>query len=151
TRVLLLQSMPDEPDRAGKDKPDDHEIELVEDAAQPRIGAPLVAELHADPGEAEAPGPGADEGVEVEAQQRHPRDPGGKGDERPDRGQQPADQHGQVAPAVEEIFGAVEILVAHQEIAAPAVDNGAAAALAQLIGEYRSDIATDRARGRRPV
>ncbi len=39
-----------------------------DDLSRRRVGVPGCAELHAGPGEGVAPGPGADEGVDVEAE-----------------------------------------------------------------------------------
>ena len=64
----------DEPEDAGDENEFDAEVEAVEDGFEAGVGVPAVAELHADVGEGEAPGPGADEGVEVEAKLVHLRD-----------------------------------------------------------------------------
>ncbi len=67
------------------DKPNDpreqselyREVEAVEDGFETGIGVPACAEPHADVGEDVAPWPGADEGVEVEADLVHPGDASG--------------------------------------------------------------------------
>ena len=92
------------------------------------------AELHADVGERVAPGPGTDEGVDVEAKLVHLRDAGGKGDEGANDGEHAADQHGDGAVAVEEVIDEVEIAAAEEDVAAVALDHGASAACADPVG-----------------
>ncbi len=44
------------------------EMEAVEDLFEAGVGIPSGAQLHADVGEGVAPGPGADEGIDMEAE-----------------------------------------------------------------------------------
>ena len=63
----VLPVRPDEPNDAGNKNQLDTKVEAVKDGFEARIRLPFVAELHAYVSENVAPGPGADEGVEVEA------------------------------------------------------------------------------------
>ena len=68
---------PDEPNDAGDEDEFYGEMEAVEDGFESRVGVPFVAELHPDVSENETPWPGAEEGVEVEAELVHAGDAGG--------------------------------------------------------------------------
>src|SRR5271168_656714 len=71
----------DEPEKADDEDDLDAEVEAVKGLFEARVGVELGSKLHADVGECVAPGPGADEGVDVEAELVHLRDTGGEGDE----------------------------------------------------------------------
>src|ERR1700723_2114916 len=79
-------------------------MEAMEDLFEARVGLPGCAELHADVGEGVAPGPGADEGVDVEAELVHLRDTGGEGDECADDRQHATYKHSDGAEAGEEMI-----------------------------------------------
>ncbi len=125
---------PDEPDDAGDENQLHSQVKAVEELLEARIGVPLAAEFHADVGEGVAPGPGADEGVDVEADLVHLRDTGGKGDEGANDGEHAADEHGDGTEAGEEVIDQVEVAPAEEEIAAVALDHGAASASADPVG-----------------
>ena len=63
----------DEPEEGCEENEFDGEMKAVEDFLEAWVGVPRRAQLHADPGERVAPGPGADEGVDVEAELVHLR------------------------------------------------------------------------------
>jgi hypothetical protein len=110
------------------------EVEAVEDLFEAGVGVPLGAELHTDVGESVAPGPGADEGVDVEAELVHLRDAGREGDEGADDGKHASDEDGDGAEVGEEVVDAVEVVAAEEEIAAVALDHGATSASADPVG-----------------
>lgn len=109
-------------------------MEALEDGLEAGIGVPSIAELHADVGERIAPGPGADEGVDVEADVVHPGDAGGQGDEGANNGQEAADQDRDGTVAGEEALGEIEIVRGEQDVSAEAFDHGAAAARTDPVG-----------------
>ena len=122
----------------------------MEDRLEARVGVPVVAELHADVGKDVAPGPGADEGVGVEAELRHPCDACGKSDKGADDGQQAADENGDSAKALEEVFDAVEIVAAEQDVPAEAFDGRATSPGAEPVGRNRAEVAADSTSGGDP-
>jgi len=130
----VLPVRDDEPEEGGDDDDFDGEMEAVEDFFEVGVGVPGCAERHADVGENVAPGPGADEGVDVESQLVHLGDAGGKGDEGADDREHAADEDGDRAEAREEVIHAVEVVAAEEEIAAVAFDHRASAACADPVG-----------------
>src|SRR5262245_6151428 len=72
----------------------DEGVELMEIRSE-RI--PVLAELHPDPAERVAPDERADEGVEIESRQVHPRHPRGEGDEGTDDREQAPHEDGDLA------------------------------------------------------
>ncbi len=130
----------DEPEEAGDDDEFDAEVEAVEDGFETRVGVPLVAELHADVGQRVAPGPGAEEGVDVEADLVHLGDASGKGDEGTDDGQHAADQYSDGTVACEEVIYTIEVPLAEEHVAAVALDHGASAACADPVGGDRAEV-----------
>ena len=68
---------PEEPYDAGDENEFDAEVETMEDRLEAWVTLPSVAEFHADIGEDEAPGPRAEEGVEMKAELRHACDASG--------------------------------------------------------------------------
>jgi hypothetical protein len=123
-----------EPDDSGQEEEFYAEVEAVEDLFEAGVGVPLRAELHADVGEDVAPGPGADEGVDVEAELVHLRDAGGEGDEGADDGKHASDEDGDGAVFCEEVVDEVEVAAAEEHHAAVAFDHGASAASADPVG-----------------
>ncbi len=111
---------------------------------------PSVAELHADVSKKEAPGPGADEGVEMKAQLRHAGDAGGQGDEGADDGQQARDEDRDAAVALEVVLGAVEIVAAEENVFAEAFDGGTAAPGTEPVGRDGAEVAADGSGGGDP-
>ncbi len=115
-------------------------MEAVEDLFEAGVGVPACAQLHAYPGEDVAPGPGADEGVDVEAELVHLGHACGEGDEGADDGKHSADEDGDGAEAGEEVIDTVEVVAAEEEIAAVALDHGTAAAGSDPVGGDGADI-----------
>jgi hypothetical protein len=130
----------EEPEEGGDDDEFYGEMEAVEDLFEARVGVPGCAELHADVGEDVAPGPGADEGVDVEAELVHLRDTGREGDECADDRQHATYEHSDGAEAGEEMIDTVEVVTAEEEIAAIAFDHGASAACADPVGGDGAEI-----------
>src|SRR5271170_3446402 len=112
----------DEPEEAGDEDQFDCEVEAMEDFLEAGVGVPRCAELHANVRQRVAPGPGADEGVDVEAELVHLRDTGGKCDEGAEDGKHAANEYGDGAEAVEEMVDTVEVVAAEEEEAAVAFD-----------------------------
>ncbi len=137
----------DEPDDEGEEDEFYAEVEAVEDFLEAGVGVPTVAELHADVGEGEAPGPGAEKGVEVEAALGHAGDAGGKGDKGSDDGEETAEGDGAAAVLLKELLGAVEVVAAEEEEAAEALDGGSASPVADPIGRDGAEVAADGAGG----
>jgi len=84
----------DEPEETGDEDEFDTEVEALEDGFETRVGVELRAELHADVGEHVTPGPGADEGVDVETELVHLCYASGKGDEGANDGEHASDEDG---------------------------------------------------------
>ena len=82
----------------------------------------------------------------MEAAARHARDSGRQRDEGTDNGQQAADEYSKVSPSREEAIGPIELAAAHQDPAAVALNQRAAAIAANFVGDERSEIAAKRAR-----
>ena len=136
-----------EPEEGGDDDGFDAEVEAVEDLLEAGVGVQGGAEVHADVGEGVAPGPGADEGVEVEAQLVHLGDAGGEGDEGADDGEHAADEDGDGAEAEEEVVDEVEVAAGEEEVAAVALDHGASAAGADPVGGDGAEVGGERGDG----
>ena len=111
----------------------------------PALRALVTALGVADPGQAQAPGQAAGEGVEVEAGAVHPGDAGGQGDEGADHRQHPAQHDGPVAEALEEPVGLVQVLQVQQDVAAVALHRLAPAPGAEFVGRDGAEVAADRA------
>ena len=139
------------PDVEG-DRRDQHDadrgIGLVEERLQPRVAVPLVAQHHADPREQQAERPAADEGIDVERDQLHPRHPGGEGDEGAHHRQHPPDQDRPRSPAVEEPVRQIQLARADQHVAAELLRHRPPAAPPDLIGDDRAEVAAQRPGGR---
>src|SRR5437764_7020358 len=144
----VFQMRPHVPNGAADDDGDDYAVETMHEGLEAGIGVPALSELLADIGESIAPGPGAQERIELELSLRHARDACGERDEGADHRQQPADEDGDAAEAPEEPLDHLELALAHQHDAAPALDQRPAAPIADRVGDRRADIATDGARGR---
>src|SRR5271165_369635 len=87
------QVRPQEPHDGGKHKQDDGVVKAMKQLVKTRVRiVPAFAELHACVGKAEAPRPGAHEGVDVKARLAHLGDAGGKCDEGAHDGQQARDE-----------------------------------------------------------
>ncbi len=138
----------DEPEDGGDEDEFDAEVEAVEDLLEAWVGVPAVTELHADVGEGKAPGPGAEKGIEVEAELGHAGDAGGEGDKGADDGEEASGNDGQAAVFLEEVLGAVEVVAAEEEEAAEALDGGAASPAADPVGGDGAEVAADGAGGR---
>ena len=73
----VLPVRPEEPDDTGDEDQFDTEVKAVEDGFEAWVAVPSVAEFHAYICKNEAPGPGAEEGVEVKTELRHAGDASG--------------------------------------------------------------------------
>ena len=124
----------DEPEKSSDEDEFDGDVKAVEGVFEPRVGVPRCAELHADVGKRVAPGPGADEGVDVKAKLVHLGDAGRKGDKGADDWQHAANKNGDGAEASEKMIDSVEVVSTEQEIAAVAFDHWASAACANPVG-----------------
>jgi hypothetical protein len=138
----------DEPEEGCDENEFDGEMEAVEDFFEAGISVPRRSELHADPGECVAPGPGADESVDVEAELVHLRDACGKGDEGADDRQHSADENGDGAEAVEEVIDTIQVVAAEEEIAAVALDHGTTAVCADPVGGDGAEVGGEGGDGR---
>jgi hypothetical protein len=85
--------------------------------------SPVFGELHSRIGEAEAPGPRAEECIEVEAEARHARDSRGKRDEGADDGEKASDEDCDLAVFVEEAIGEFEVVFVEQDVTAVFLDE----------------------------
>ena len=137
----------DEPNDAGNQNELDAEMEAVEDGLEAGVRVPLVAELHADVRQRVAPGPGAEEGVDVEAELVHLCYAGGKGDEGAHDGEHAADQHGDGPIACEEVIYEIEVALAKEHVAAVTLDHGASAAGAYPVGRNGAKVGGKRRDG----
>src|SRR5215472_7149750 len=77
----VLPMAPDKPDDSENDDRSNHGVEFVEVLAQ---FAPVLTQLHPEPRQTEAPRPGTEEGVDVEAPSGHAGDTCGQRDEGAD-------------------------------------------------------------------
>src|SRR6516164_7820212 len=140
-------SDPDKPCHRRHQQRHDDGIEAVKQAAESRVAVPPRTEHHADISEAETPRPGPEKRIDLEFHHRHARQSGGKGDERAHHRQQPADEDRDRAVTGKEMLGAIELGGANQDVTAPAFECRAAALGRHVIGDGRTDIAAERARG----
>src|SRR5947207_2360344 len=90
----VFQMRPHVPNGAADDDSDDNAVETMHEGLEAGIGVPALSELLANIGESIAPGPGAQERIELELSLRHARDACGERDEGADHRQQPADDEG---------------------------------------------------------
>ena len=136
-----------EPGDADDEDEFDAEMEAVKDFLEAGIGVPGGAKAHADVSEGVAPGPGADEGVEVEAELVHPGNAGGKGNKGADNRKHAADEDGDGAEPVEEVIDQVKIAAAEKHVAAIALYHGPAAAGADPVGRNGAYVGGERGNG----
>ena len=76
----------------------------------------------------------------MEADLVHAGDAGGKGDEGADDGEHASEEDGDGAVAGEEAVDEVEVAAAEEEVAAVALDHGAASAGADPVGGDGADV-----------
>src|SRR3974390_2393149 len=95
----VLPVRPQEPHYPRNQAHPDDGVELVEVLSQ---RAPVLAQLHAEPGQREAPRPRSQEGVDVKLAARHARDARRQGDKGPDHRQQARDKNRCLSPAQKE-------------------------------------------------
>src|SRR2546426_2343387 len=88
-RAARLQLFTYEPRHDDEAEDDQHRVEAVEPGLE---GVDVLAQLHADPRQAEAPGQRSGEGVDDELSHRHPRYARWESDERPHHRQEPRDE-----------------------------------------------------------
>src|SRR5437899_3823408 len=105
-----------EPDDSCQRQKHDDNIQAVQPLAEPWIFVPVLAQFHADPGEHEAPRPGAHECVDMEPDPGHARDACRQRDESANHRQQASDKNGSRAEAQEEAVGHVKIMAAQQQV-----------------------------------
>src|SRR5882757_6937419 len=138
-----------EPDEADNKDQFDSEVEAMEDSLELRVGVPLRAELHADVGQRVAPGPGTNEGVDVEAELVHLRNTGGESDKGADDGKHASDQHSDGAEAGEEVIDKVEIAPTEEHPAAVALNHGASTTSTDPVGRDGTEVRGQRSNGRK--
>src|SRR5665213_2926901 len=123
-------------------------MEAIEEGLEAWIRAPFVTQPHAYVSESVAPRPRADEGVDVETELVHLRDPRGQRDEGADDGKHAPDKHRDRAVLCEEVVGHVEVALAQQEVAAVSLDHGATAFGADPVSGNRAEVRGQRCDGR---
>lgn len=132
-------------------KPDDRryqgklndQVKTMKRLFKARVGVPLFAELHAGIGQAKAPRPRSNKGVDVKAELRHARDAGGKRDEGADYRQEAPQKNGDGAVLLKEARHAIEVVVTHQDPSAIALDERTASGSADPISEDGAYVAAD--------
>src|SRR4051812_12337053 len=87
----------------------------------------------------------------MESPSRHARYSRGQRDERSDDRQQPCDEDRYLPILMEEPVGEFQIALIEQGVAAIFLDKRPPTVCANLICQQRTDVASDRARGSRPV
>ena len=100
---------------------------------------PVGADRVPGQGQPRRPRDAADGGVDAEPHRGHVRETGGQRDERPHDGQDAADQDGLLAVPGEPLVGAVDVVLAQPDPAAPAAHHGLAGVLADRPGEVAAD------------
>src|SRR3954469_5424893 len=95
----MLPVAPHKPNHCGHDDHSNHRIQPMEVLAHL---APVLAELHPEICQAQAPWPRAKKCIEMESAARHARDSGGQRDECADHWQQASNEHCKVSPTSEE-------------------------------------------------
>jgi 1-acyl-sn-glycerol-3-phosphate acyltransferase len=136
----VLPVCPDEPDERDDDDGFDADLEAVEDFLEAGVRIPLHAELHADVGQGKAPRPGADKGVDMEAQLVHLRNARRERDEGADDGQHAAEQHGERAEPGKEAVSEIDVVAVEQDVAAVALDHRAATFGAEIVGGNGAEV-----------
>src|SRR5262249_9686438 len=121
-----------------------HSVKLVEIFSK---RAPILSKLHTEISEREAPGPGAEECVNVKLGPRHAGDAGRQRNEGANHRQQAADEDGEFSPAEKKTVSPVEFTVPHQYPTTVPLDQRAASISANLVGHKRTQVASDRTRG----
>ena len=132
--------------------PEDHRgdhdpVEAVQHLLEQGVAVPALAQFEPGIRQRIAPEPGAEEGINLELDLVHAGDARGQCYEGADDRQKPAHEHGDAAEALEEPVRPVQIPPAHQDVRAPAVDEGPAAVKSDRISDRRADIAAERACG----
>ena len=132
----LTQTVEDVPNDRDDDEAGEHVADVAEGLVELR---PLAAEGVPDAGHRHDVDRRADEVEHGEAHRRDLHHPGHERREGPDHGQYP--RHGQCpgATAHQEPLGAVHVLVRHQEVLAPPVDQWPAARSPDPVGDERAD------------
>src|SRR5579863_1707430 len=125
-------------------------MKAVKSLFETRIGVPLLSEFHADVGKHEAPRPRPDKGVGMKTKLRHAGDAGRKRDKCAHNGQKARDQYRHRAVLIEEIGHSMQVVMAHQDPTAIALDQRAAALCADPIGNDGTEIATEGSCGSSP-
>jgi len=146
----MLPVPPDVPADPQDHRGDHDSVEPVQDFLEQGVAVPALAQFEPDIRQRIAPGPGAEEGVDLELELGHAGDARGQCYEGADDRQKPAHEHGDAAVALEEPVRPVEIAPAHQHISAPSVDERPAAVISGRVSDGGTDIAAERARCRDP-
>src|SRR5580658_5422737 len=136
----VLPVRDDEPDDADDENELYAEMEAMEDSLESRVGIPLSSELHSDVGQRVAPGPRADESIDVETKLVHLRDAGRKGNEGANDGEHPPYQYGDGAVVGEEAVYAIEIAPTEEHVAAVTFDHGASAVRTHPVGRDGAEV-----------
>jgi peptidoglycan/LPS O-acetylase OafA/YrhL len=130
-------------------QPDDDPVEALKNTPHDGIRVPRLAEPETEIGERQAPRERSDKGVDLEARERHARDPRREGNEGAHDRQQAPDEHRRASEAGEKTVDAVEFGPIEQHIRPPPQDGGSAAVSAEEIGRGGAETAADRAGDRR--
>src|SRR5580704_8382177 len=136
----ILPVRPREPDYSRRQGNANDGIELVKIFAQ---RAPIFAQLHLEPSQREAPGPGTEKGVEMKSSTRHSGNSRRQCDESADYREQSSDEDRQVSPARAEAVGPIQFSPAHKNPATVFFDQGATTVASDLVRDQRSQVAAD--------
>src|ERR1700734_316240 len=107
----VLPMRPHKPDDSGCQNDSDDEIELVKILSQL---APVFSELHAEPSQREAPGPGTKKSIDMKSSARHAGNTGRQRDKRTHHRKYSRYQNRKISPAREKAIGPIQLSPAHQ-------------------------------------
>src|SRR5580693_4068025 len=136
----VLPVRPREPDYSCRQGNADDGVELVKILAQ---RAPVFTQLHPEPGQREAPGPGTEKSIEMKSSAWHAGNSRRQCDESADYREQSCDENRQVSPAREKTVGPIQFSPAHKNPATVFFDQGTTTVASDLVGHQRSQVAAD--------